>query len=34
MTDVILALNAGSTSLKFSLFTTASGAETLSLLYR
>jgi acetate kinase len=33
MTDAILALNAGSTSLKFSLFTEGSG-EALSLLYR
>jgi acetate kinase len=34
MTDVILALNAGSSSLKFSLFVTASGRDALSLLYR
>jgi len=31
MTDVILALNAGSSSLKFSLFVTARGREVLSL---
>jgi hypothetical protein len=34
MTEVILALNAGSTSLKFSLFATTRDKETLSLLYR
>jgi acetate kinase len=34
MIDVILALNVGSTSLKFSLFTTASGRDALSLVYR
>ena len=34
MTDVILALNAGSSSLKFSLFVTREGMDTLSLLYR
>lgn len=34
MTDVILALNAGSTSLKFSLFSIERGGETLSPLYR
>jgi acetate kinase len=34
MTDGILALNAGSSSLKFSLFVTTSGADALSLLYR
>jgi acetate kinase len=34
MTEVILALNAGSTSLKFSLFATMRDKETLSLLYR
>ena len=34
MTDVILALNAGSSSLKFSLFVTREGMDTLSLRYR
>ena len=34
MTEVILALNAGSTSLKFSLFATTRETDTLSLLYR
>ena len=34
MTDVILALNAGSSSLKFSLFVTAGGREALSLVYQ
>ncbi len=34
MTEVILALNAGSTSLKFSLFATTRDADSLSLLYR
>ncbi len=34
MTDVILALNAGSSSIKFSLFVSASGRDALSLLYR
>jgi acetate kinase len=34
MTDVILALNAGSSSIKFSLFVTREGRDTLSLLYR
>jgi len=34
MTDVILALNAGSTSLKFSLFAIMRDTEPLSLLYR
>ena len=34
MTEVILALNAGSTSLKFSLFATTRDMDTLSLLYR
>jgi acetate kinase len=34
MTDVILALNAGSTSLKFSLFATTRDTDALSLLYR
>lgn len=34
MTDVILALNAGSTSLKFSLFATRGGTDTLALLSR
>jgi hypothetical protein len=34
MTEVILALNSGSTSLKFSLFATTRDKETLSLLYR
>lgn len=34
MTDVILALNAGSSSLKFSLFVPGEGMDTLSLLYR
>ena len=34
MIEVILALNAGSTSLKFSLFAIARDRETLSLLYR
>ncbi len=33
MTDVILALNAGSSSLKFSLFVPREGMDTLSLLY-
>ncbi len=34
MKDVLLALNAGSTSIKFSLFEIASGSPDLSLLYR
>ena len=34
MTDVILALNAGSSSIKFSLFVAREGMDTLSLLYR
>ena len=34
MTEVILALNAGSTSLKFSLFATMGDTDSLSLLYR
>jgi acetate kinase len=34
MTEVILALNAGSTSLKFSLFTITRNTDSLSLLYR
>ncbi len=34
MTEVILALNAGSTSLKFSLFATKRDTDSLSLLYR
>jgi len=34
MTDVILALNAGSSSLKFSLFATTHKRDSLSLLYR
>jgi acetate kinase len=34
MTEVILALNAGSTSLKFSLFATTRDMDSLSLLYR
>jgi acetate kinase len=34
MTEVILALNAGSTSLKFSLFATTRDTDSLSLLYR
>ncbi len=34
MTDVILALNAGSSSLKFSLFVHREGMDTLSLLFR
>jgi acetate kinase len=34
MTHVILALNAGSSSIKFSLFALAHEWETLSLLYR
>jgi acetate kinase len=31
MTDVILALNAGSSSIKFSLFVSTSGRDALSL---
>ena len=34
MRDVILALNAGSSSIKFSLFASTSGVDTLSLVYR
>ncbi len=34
MTEVILALNAGSTSLKFSLFATSRDTDSLSLLYQ
>ena len=34
MTDVILALNAGSSSIKCSLFASIRDRETLSLLYR
>ena len=34
MTEVILALNAGSTSLKFSLFATTRDTDSLSLLYQ
>lgn len=34
MSDVILALNAGSTSIKFTLFSIGNGVETLSPLYR
>lgn len=34
MTDVILALNAGSSSIKFSLFVTTNGMGALSLLYQ
>lgn len=34
MTEVILALNAGSTSLKFTLFATTRDTDPLSLLYR
>ncbi len=34
MTDVILALNAGSSSIKFSLFATTSSIDALSLVYQ
>ncbi len=34
MTDVLLALNAGSSSIKFSLFVTRGETDTLSFLYR